>query len=1077
MRKLSVLLMLVFCCSKALAQQRSVSIRVTDSTGNPIPYVAAKVSGTKSGALADASGNISINVKEGDVVNLSVTGYNNQSVTISAKSIYPITLSSNNTSLAEIVVTGAYNSKRSNRSVSYNAQVVSGEQLNTIRQTNLNAGLVGKVSGIQFRGQSTMKLGNAGSVQLRGASGLGTGEGIIYVVDGTILPDINDINLDDIDNVSVLQGPSAAAQFGSQGANGAIVVTMKKGSKTSKGLNVDVNLGLQVDKVYILPNYQNSYGGGSNQDMSLYTWQTGQPEEWKALSGKYYHNYDDDASWGPRMLGQEYIPWYAWYGGTQYSYKTAKLTPQPNNAREFYNTGVTYNNSVSVSKVTDVDNYRFSFGNINTKGNIPNSNLRKSTFNFSDVHTINNKLTLATNINFVSQKINGLVTDDGYGNESTGSFNSWFHRDLDMGIMKELRNLKTPEGIYASWNHNNPGSYNAATPLNFYGANYWYNFYTFFDNEKYGYQKDRLYGDLSLNYQATNELKFKATYRRQQTTDWVENTISTDLQKSATQTGTKGYYYTYSSYFKRENYELMANYSKIFADKYSVNVSAGTDFYRFINKSNSANTNNGLTVPNFYAISNSVDQPTVSNTRTEEAYNAAYATGNFGYKNFAFADVSFRKDWYSTLPPNQNNVLSKSAGVSFVFSDLIKVKSISFAKLRASWGEIPQALGTTITTFGAYRYPGATYSVGANQWAGNIVSNTPDQLVDPNIKGAVKSQKEIGLEMKFLKNRVGFAVTYWNGNQKAMPVALAINGTSGYTSYLTNGGLITSKGVDVQFNARPVSSKNVSWEINATWSRLIDNTVKSLSNGSIVVDQTPVQYSAFTTNTPYMVQKKGMKWGQLYSNGIKTINGKRVLNSDGSYVRDGEKYFGSVLPLYTGGMQQNFVIFKAFTVNASLDYQVGGKMFSLSNMWGSYSGLTKRTATVNDKGNPIRDKVADGGGVHVSGVDADGKAADYYVDAQTYFHNLYNNKTMDDFVYDLTYVKLREVSVGYIIPVKKLGLGNVLTKAVFSLVARNPVLIYAQTKDFDPGEISATSGENGQFPGTRSYGFNLKVSF
>jgi hypothetical protein len=226
-----------------------------------------------------------------------------------------------------------------------------------------------------------------------------------------------------------------------------------------------------------------------------------------------------------------------------------------------------------------------------------------------------------------------------------------------------------------------------------------------------------------------------------------------------------------------------------------------------------------------------------------------------------------------------------------------------------------------------------------------------------------------------------------------------------------------------------------------------------------------------------MVHAAGHEWGELYGNGIKRINGQPVLNSSGFYVNDPNTYFGNVLPRYTGGVQNSFFIYKRFLVNVNIDWQSGGKFFSLSDMWGSYSGLTARTAGVNDKGNPIRDAVADGGGIHVKGVDENAKEVNYYVDAQEYYHNLYGNKTFDEFVYDLTFVKLREVSIGYAIPVDKIGVGKWMSRATFSLVARNPLLIYADRKDFDPSEMSSLSGDAGNFPGTRGYGFNLKVGF
>ena len=225
-----------------------------------------------------------------------------------------------------------------------------------------------------------------------------------------------------------------------------------------------------------------------------------------------------------------------------------------------------------------------------------------------------------------------------------------------------------------------------------------------------------------------------------------------------------------------------------------------------------------------------------------------------------------------------------------------------------------------------------------------------------------------------------------------------------------------------------------------------------------------------------MVHEVGKNWGQIYGNGMKRIDGKPVLNSDGTYVNDPNVYFGSVLPDYTGGVQNTITFLNDFTLNVNIDYQKGGKFVSLSDMWGSYSGLTARTATVNDKGNPIRDAVVDGGGVHVFGVDGTGKPVDYYVEAQSYFQDLYNKKAFDPYVYDLTFIKMRELSIGYNIPLDKFKkMASWAQRATISLVARNPILIYAETADFDPSEISNVSGERGNFPGTRIFGVNLRV--
>jgi len=1079
MRKIvSLLSVLMLICALAYSQTREIRGKVTDENGNPVPFATVLIKGTTLGTSADPGGNFTIRAKTGDVLVISSQGHANQEVTVGTGSVVNATLTTGATStLTEVVVTGAYGTRRTARSTSVNAQVVTGEQLNVVRQPNINNALAGKVSGLQVRSQSAAALDRQGTARLRGESGLGGGGGIIYVVDGTILPNANDINLDDIEDVTVLQGPAASAQFGSAGANGAIVITLKSGKRT-RGVGVEVNLGAQFDRVYVLPNYQNAYAGGNSADLKRYTWQPGQPDEWKALDGKYYPNYSDDASWGPRMVGQEYIPWYAWYGGTRYSYKTAYLTPQEDNARDFFNTGVMLNNTVSFSKATDIFNIRLSYGNVNIKGLLPTSSLNKNTLNLKSEVNILPKLIFGANINFVSQKVEGEINDD-YSNQSSGSFNQWFHRDIDMNIMKELKNLKTPEGIYASWNHNDPDSYDPNDPRGFYAGNYWYNFYTWFDLAKTYNNRDRVYGDLSLTYKITKDLSLKGTYRRQQNFTWFEEKFASDLALSGTQTTgneprAKGYYATSESNSNSQSVNFLANFSRKVTNDISLNLNAGTDLFHWRYKQNGGHTNEGLNASNLFSLQNSKSAATLSNDRIEEKYRAILAFGNIGFRNMLFGEFSLRNDWYSTLPEDHNDVLSKSFGASFVFSDLVKNVApwLSFGKIRAAWGEIPQALGTSATTFGAYR---STFNYGVNQfqWNGNFLMGTPNELIDSSIHGAVKTQKEAGIELRFLKNRLGITATYWDGTEKDLPLSVATNGASGFTSKLINSGEITKKGIDLQFSARPVSFDNFKWEINATWGRLLENKVVSIYPG---INRISVE-GVWGSTAPYMVHEVGKDWGQIYGNGIKRIDGKPVLTTDGLFVNDPNVFFGSVLPDYTGGVQNTFQIFKDFTVNVNIDYQKGGKFVSLSDMWGSYSGLTARTATINDKGNPIRDAVADGGGVHVFGVDANNKAVDYYVEAQDYFHSLYDKKAFDEFVYDLTFVKLRELSIGYNIPVNKLKIGNWAQRATVSLVARNPILIYAETEDFDPSEISNVSGERGNFPGTRSFGINLRVGF
>jgi TonB-linked SusC/RagA family outer membrane protein len=1074
MRKIASLCSaLLLCGVLAFAQQKTVTGRVTDEKGDPVPFATVLIKGTKGAVVADATGAFNLKVRSAaDALVITAQGFNKKEVSIGALTNISVSLSASTNALEEVVVTSAFNTKRSGRSTSNNAQVVGSDKLNTIRETNVNNALAGKVSGLQVQSQSVAALGRDTKVRLRGESSLdGTGNAI-FVVDGTILPSSGDINPDDIEDVTVLQGPNAAALFGSQGSYGAIVITTKKAKRGQKGMGVEVNAGITIDKVSTVPRYQNSDAGGGAANLAKFTWVAGMPDEWKSLDGKYYPDYSDDASWGPRMAGQEYIPWYSWYPGTKYTGTTAKLVAQPNNAKDYFSTGITANNNVAFSKAGENYSTRISFGNITVKGIIPYSELRKNTLAMNTSINLNSHFTVSANVNYLNQLVNGEL-GDGYANQSTGSFNSWFHRDLDMGIMKELQNLKSPDGTLATWNHLNPDSWDPSAPVKFYGSNYWYNYYTWQKLHDDEARRDRLFGDVSLNYKVYNDLQVKFTYRKQQLTTNFDNKTYDALELSGNQTGVKNAYATGQTFSNQEYFEGLISYNKKVKD-FTVTANAGATLIQYQYKELYGATSNGLNVPDYFALNNSKNPVVYTNGSNPEGYRensksrAGFVTGTIGWRNFLFGDFTLRKDFYSAEPVGSNGILVKSFGGSFVFSDLVQksIPFLSYGKLRGSWGEIPSPLKT-------YQL-GFNYGVGANQWNGNFLMGTPDGLVDPSVHGAVTTQRELGLDLRFLKNRLGLSVTYWDGKSKDIPLNVSINGASGFTSKLINAGEIDKTGVDVQFTAKPIQFKDFSWDLSATWGRLIKNKVVALAPG---LDRITVSSGAFAGSyTSYLVNSVNKPSDQLFGAGIQKMNGLPVLNSDGTFIRVADQNFGSALPDYTGGLQNTFN-YKDFFLSINIDFSYGGKFASLSQVWGDYSGLTARTATVNDKGNPVRDAVSNGGGVHVKGVDASSHGVDYYVDAYTYFHQFVNSGITENSIYDLTFVKLREISLGYKINVAKLGLSKVFTNASLSLVSRNLLLIYAKTKDFDPSEISGTYGEDGQLPGTRSIGFNLKLGF
>jgi len=1073
---------LALASSELWAQERTVTGKVTAAEdGSGLPGVNVVVKGTTIGTVTDAEGGYTLNVPaSAEALVFTFIGLKSEEVVIGGRSTIDVGLSLDVTQLSEVVVT-ALNVSTDVKKLPYSAQAVSSSQLNMTRANNVNDALAGKVAGVQLRSQSGAALGRGTTLRIRGAGSL-TDKEPLYVVDGTPVTNPADFNPDDIENITVLKGPSSTAMYGQRGDAGVVLVTLKKGAKT-KGAGISVSQNVFFDKVYVLPRYQNNYAGGSYADLQKFTWQDGMPAEWQALDGKYYHDYTDDASWGPRMNGQDYIPWYAWVPGTKYSGKTAKLTPQPDNVRDFYETGVNSVTNVSFSKASDMGNVRLSYTRQSQSGIMPNTDLGKNTLALSTNVKLSKLFEVGANINYVNTVINGEF-DDAYSNQSTGSFNQWFHRDVDMDILREMKNVRSPEGrLASSWNHFNPDYYISTDAITgqpkgdkFYRGYYWHNPFSYFDQIDYETTRNRFFGDINLTVNILDNLKAAVFYRKNQNTVFFENKRPSILPYSfytenrPTSAPQWDFYGTGQSFFKEDNLEGLITYNaKFLDDKLTVDLLGGGNIRYEEEKSVNMNTNLGLAVPDLFTISNSKETFQYSNYREKKEVRSLYASGTVGYNSTYFLMFSVRNDWSSALPANNNSYLYPMIGASVVFSELTEgvLPFLSYGKIRGSFAQVGSDLDPYLTSL--------TYSLAANPWGSNVMSSTPDLQVDPNIKPALSSSVEFGLDLKFFENRVGVGLTYFDETKKDEILEVGVTGSSGFSRKLINAGELHRDGIEIQLDGTPIQTDNFRWDATLNFAK-IKSTIVELVPGVTAIPA-GTGGATFGMATTYHVE--GKEWGQLRGNKIlRNEDGVPILNANGTFKpTTAPQDYGSVLPDFTGGFLNN-LSYKNFLLSFNIDFQKGGQFYSLSDMWGTFSGLTERTAGVNDLGNPIRDAVEDGGGIHVTGVDADGNAIDTYVDAQTYYHQFYNSNIAEEHIYDLSFVKLRELSLGYQIPVQKLGsVGKVFTSASVSIVGRNLWLISSDTKDFDPSEISAAFGENGQLPSTRSVGFNVKLSF
>jgi len=1081
MRKfLSLLAVLSVLCLTASAQNRiPVKGKVLDELGQPVSFATVRVKGEKQGVSADGDGNFSIKVPKGAVLLVNAVGYASSEMVADGGEL-SFKMKRTGQALSEVVVSTAFGIKRSERTTPFSAQVVKSDALNIIPQTNLADALAGKVAGVQFRTQSPSKLNRQSFARIRGGISIGGDVSPIYVIDGTILSNDGDrdgaydIDPSTVETVTILKGANATALFGSKAINGAIVITTKKGGAGGRS-SVQVNQGVIAERVTHLMHIQNRYAGGAVNSLTPYHWKTGDPVEWKTLEGIGFPDYTDDSSWGPEMLGQDYAPWYAWVPGTSLTGKAQKLTPQPNNIKDFWNTGLTSNTNVNFTKSGQGYSTRLSYSKQYINGLIPNTSSDRNILSGTITMDLNKFITAGADFTYNTQMINGEY-NDGYANGTSGNFGQWNHRDLDMKLMKKFRGLMTPAGTLASWNWaRNPDGYDASDPAAFFSGNYWYNFYAFQDNLNLKQRRDRLYGDAYIKINPFDGFNVKATIRKDQYNYWQENITTSLMEKSGAQTGELASFLTGEKYQNELNYEALATYNHTFFKDLNFNILAGGNVNTYSMKFLEAKTANGLNIPNFYAIANSKSQPTVTNTRNESRINSFFGSGDFDYKRFISATWAVRKDWVSTSPAGNNSLFYPSAGFSFIPTEMVKSTPswLSFAKLYGSWGRKPLTLDIYQNN--------KSYAVSQFQWNGNFLMSTPGAVPDSGLKGVVITTYEAGVDLRFFQNRFGLTVNYYNEVAGSQPVKIGVDAVSGARAKSINAATVTRHGFEFTVNAGVVKSADFNWNVTATLGWLMSNKVTKI-NGNTPSIQPTGWIGSFGTRYASAFQVLGKDWGQLVGGGYTRGEGgvPKVDPNTGLYVTGDATYdWGSIVPKITGGLQNMFT-YKNVILNASLDYQFGGHFFSLTESWGKFSGITEETAVNNDKGKSVRDPVADGGGVHVKGVSsADGKTVvDKYVDGQTYFQQFYSKKIADPFVHKLSFVKLREVSLGYQLPVKKWGFtGKWMQAATASVVARNLWLIYSASKNFDPSEISDVYGENGQLPATRSLGVNLSFTF
>ncbi len=1094
---LTLFVFLVAASIQLFAQEKVVTGKVTSYTdGTPIPGVSVVIKGTTKGTVTDVNGVYKLSVPEDAIIVFSFVGMTKEEVDVKGKSTFDLAMTEDIAKLSEVVVT-ALGISREKKSLGYSVQDLKGDDLVQSRENNVINSLSGKIAGVQIIG-NTGSMGGSSRITLRGINSVTGNNQPLFVIDGvpidnsdynTQIVDGNintnntargaggydfgnmasDINPDDIASVSVLKGPNAAALYGSRAANGVIIITTKKGiiGKGKPGIGVKINSGISLEQVSVLPNYQNSYGGGSilagNNGFDQVT-----------INGVEYNviDYATDESFGPKYDPNiQYLPAWSIFdweaaGKPNTPLQTVPWTKSDNDVKSFFETGVTYNNNFELVGGSDISAFRLSYTNTNSKGYMPNSTLKRNTINLSGNTKLGKKINTFGVITYTNTKALGRPSTGYDDNNVMQKFNQWGQRQLDMS---KLENYENPDGTQRVWNR---VSWDDPTP-NYSDNPYWTR------NKNYqNDDKDNYVGSVGLTWDILDWLKVTGKLNSQYYELRIQERVAVGSQALSL------YAETIRDYWEVDK-EILFQIDKNLSDAFRLGATFGGNRMDRTTHYNEGITSGGLQIRDYYNLRNSGSTAISFDQTFNKKVNSLYGSASLSYYSLLYLDLTMRNDWSSTLPKENNSYLYPSVQLSFVFTELNALKDnkiLSFGKVRAGWAQVgndtdPYNLITPYTAF--------------SNFGSEIRYTRPATLNNPELKPEEITSIETGTELKFLNNRAGIDFTYYTKTTRDLIIPIPISGATGYTFKYVNAGELNNKGIEFMINLVPIKKTNFQWDIFYNFSR----------NRNEVVSLAPGIEAYQLANAPFKVSvnaKVGEPYGAIMGTDfVYDNNGNKLINpATGRYLVSEVKVIGNIMPKYNMGISNNFK-YKNIDFGFLIDYQKGGQLFSTTNMWGMYSGILEESAATNDKGINIREEVANGGGVknegvygtYVNGVwhytDANGNPSDVpvtnttYIEGQQYCHDFYDGPISQN-IFNTDYIKLREVRIGYTLPAKisdKIKIKNLKVSAF----GRNLAIWGKDCPHIDP-ENTTSSGniqglEGGALPSLRTFGFNLSFDF
>lgn len=1066
-------LLLVFFVQIVFAQERAVSGIVSDESGMPIPGANVSIKGTQTGIQTDFDGKYSIKATSSQVLVFSYIGMTTKEL-VASSTIIDAKLGSAALELEGVVVT-ALGIKRDKKSLGYAAQKLNAAEINQTPTNNFINNLSGKVAGLEIRKNSN--FGGSSNIILRGTKSITGNNQALMVLDGVPITNTNlnsgdaasgrdgidfgnsasDIDPNNIESITVLKGAAATALYGSEAQNGAIMITTKKGKQnTGIGITYSSTTSMGSYDKATFPKYQNKYGGGYAGSGSFISQDVNGDGVLDLLSPT-----GDDASYGAAF--DQNLSVYQWNAFAEGNPNFGQATPwvaAKNNPGAFFQNSFGAVNSVNINGGDDKGTFNFGFTNNYETGILPNSRLNKNNITGNFSRNLSDKIHIGAFLTFTDQSTIGR-NNVGYGDNLLGNFRQWWPLNVDINELKQeyFRDNKN-----VTWNMVDPVNGNT-------GAAFWDNpYWTRYQN----YSSDgrtRVITGANLSYDVTKNFNLLGRVTVESSNDRQElrKAIGSHAEEfGITQETIGSGYNLYTRNFIQTTYDFLASYDIKFSETIGAKLLGGSTFKKAKADSFEGSTTGGLAAPGIYTLANS--NVFVAPRESELLYEkfGVFGQASIDYKKTLFLEGSYRLDSSTSLMPKNDTYDYYSLGSSLIFSEFTKLDWLSYGKLRASYAVVGNdpaygRLGARINNGLLGSYP--------------TFGNSP-VYTDYNKLVAEKQKSwEFGLEATMLNRRLNLDLSLYQTNSFNQIISVPQSTSTGYASSLINAGELLNKGIEVSLSGSPIKTNDFTWNIGVNWSKNENNLVKldeGRSNLVLATFQDGVTLNA-TVGQPY-----GTFRGTDY---VYNANGQKVVNEDGYYLTSQDKVIGNIQADWIAGIS-NRISYKDLSFNFLIDIKKGGDVFSLDQDYGLYTGLYQETAGYNELGNPVRNPVTSGtnsGGVILDGVFADGTPNNVHIDASQ-AGSAFGNGTAPNkaFIYDASYVKLREMGLTYTLPSKYLKNTSIRGLSI-SALGNNLWIIDKNLPNADP-EAGTSSGniqgfQSGVMPSEKVYSFNVKVNF